>query len=62
LLNFPYISFYFPNNCKISGAFSREEAETLVAKAETQGFELQTSRGPAYGASDDHFWASKSDF
>jgi len=40
----------------VRGAFSREEAETLVAKAETQGFELQTSRGPAYGEAERHHY------
>eukprot|EP00435_Cladocopium_sp_Y103_P010976 s2204_g2.t2 len=39
-----------------TGAFSREEAETFVANAETQGFELQTSRGPAYGEAERHHY------
>ena len=38
------------------GAFNPEEAGGLVAKAETEGFELQTSRGPAYGEAERHHY------
>ena len=49
---FPLLKCPLNGHTHLLGAFSREEAETLVAKAESQGFELQTSRGAAYGASD----------
>ncbi|CAK9059591.1 unnamed protein product [Durusdinium trenchii] len=33
-----------------------EEAEALIAKSEEAGFEVQTSRGPAYGEALRHHW------
>ena len=40
----------------IPGAFTEEEAASLVSRAESQGFELQTSRGPAYGEAERHHY------
>ena len=38
-----------PNVLLVPGVLDAEEAATLVSRAEEAGFELQTSRGPAFG-------------
>lgn len=43
------VTHQLPNIFVFTGAFTEEEAASLVSRAESQGFELQTSRGPAYG-------------
>ena len=38
-----------PNIFLVPGVLDADEAASLIAKAEESGFELQTSRGPAFG-------------
>ncbi|CAE7702539.1 unnamed protein product [Symbiodinium pilosum] len=45
-----------PNIFLVPGVLDAEEAAGLVAKAEEAGFELQTSRGPAFGEAIRHHY------